>query len=219
MAFNKRPRARRQITHNQALAVISGQAVFFTMLGLALWYLSGRDMSAYLQPSWDGVVKGMLLGGAAIVVAWGSFLAFPRFSEKLIRMQGSVYHFLNPPFSFPAIVWISICAGIGEEALFRGGLQTVLGDLLGPVIAILLSSFVFTVIHGTKPLISLILFGISLIFGAIYWYSGNLLLVMIAHALYDVFALTYLQRELHRLKVFGAGDDKAVENAINHTPK
>lgn len=56
--------------------------------------------------------------------------------------------------------------------------------------------------HLSKPVIGLILFAIGVVFGAIYWLTGSLLIVIVGHTLYDVFALWYLQRELHRMGFF-----------------
>ena len=118
-------------------------------------------------------------------------------------MQAETYAFLGPKLGMPAIVFISLCAGVGEEALFRGGLQTFLGDYLGAPLAIVLSSAVFAAIHLGKPVITLLLLVVGLIFGTVFWLTGSLLAVTIGHALYDIWALRYLHCEFLRLGLVG----------------
>ena len=96
---------------------------------------------------------------------------------------------------------VSLGAGIGEEALFRGGVQTLAGEYMPAPLAVLVASALFAFVHMAKPPIAAIIFSIGVLFGTIYWQTGSLLMVMIGHALYDVFAIWYLQKEMHRLGV------------------
>lgn len=189
----------RELTGRQVLLAITFQAVLFTALGVGIWHFTDRPIDRFLIPQWQSVLRGFALGGAFTAVAATAFYGFPRFSEKMVRLQSETYRFLGGRLSFAAFVWISICAGVSEEALFRAGLQTLLTDYLGAFAGILLSSIVFALIHLSKPIITALLVGISIVFGVIYWLTNDLLLVMIGHAVYDVFALAYLQREMRRL--------------------
>lgn len=47
---------------------------------------------------------------------------------------------------------------------------------------------------------------IGIIFGVVYWQTGNLLTAIIAHVPYDIWALRYLNREMHRLGLFDKPD-------------
>lgn len=208
MAARKQRSSPTDLGTKHVLFILTAQAVVLSLLGLGLWHLSGRDLAVYITFDMRGILGGAMMGITAIGIAAASFRAFPRFCEKLVWMQSKTYDFLKEPLPFPAIVWISICAGFGEEALFRGGLQTILGDWMGAPFAIIISSLLFTAMHLSRPVISLILFLISLTFGYIYWQTGSLLLVMIGHALYDIFALSYLQREMQRLNIFAVQDSK-----------
>lgn len=203
MSDKSKPRHPSQLT---LLGLITLQAAAFTALGAGIWYLSDRPLRAFVEFDVSQAWSGLLLGLFLIVIAAGVFFGFPRLSEKLVRLQSDTYSFLQKPFSLPAIVWISICAGVWEEAFFRGGVQTFLTDLIGDHLAIFLTSAVFAAMHMAKPVISAILLAMGLLFGYVYWASGSLLLVMIGHAVYDVFAIAYLQREMHRLQVFGSND-------------
>ena len=177
------------------LALLTGQTLFFTAVGLALWTLSGRPARSFVTFGQNEFLIG----------------ALPKVAEYLIRAQAENFAFLEKPMPFPAIVWISLGAGIGEEALFRAGVQTLAADYVGAPLAIALGAALFAVVHFAKPAVAAIILVIGVLFGCVYWITGSLLAVMIGHALYDVFALWYVQKEMHRLRVFGQ-DEKSTSS-------
>ena len=187
----------------KVVALLALQAVGMGAIGALLWRLSGREQAGFVSLSALQALQGLALGLALIAVAYALFRALPRISERLVRMQADTYAFLGPRLGWPAIVAISICAGAGEEALFRGGLQTLLGDYVGVPLAIALSSAMFALIHCGKPAITALLLVIGAIFGIVFWLTGSLLAVMVGHALYDIWALRYLHREFVRLGLAG----------------
>jgi uncharacterized protein len=184
------------------IAALSAQAAVFAGLGLLLWIWSGRAAGDFVILSWTGALTGVALAAALILLAFVLFRGFPNIGERLVRLQAPTFSLLGPRLGWLPIVLLSLGAGIGEEALLRAGLQTLLGDHLGPMAAILLSSAAFAAIHWAKPVITALLFVIGAIFGVAFWYTGSLLAVMIGHALYDMWALRYLHREMHRLNLF-----------------
>ncbi|WP_133365242.1 CPBP family intramembrane glutamic endopeptidase [Qipengyuania sediminis] len=181
------------------VALILLQGAVFTALGAGLWAWSGRPVDAFVTITLREVAWGLALGAGFIALAAALFYGFPRVSVRLVHLQRDTYAFLGPKLGWVAIVLISLAAGIGEEALLRGGLQTALNDWLGPWGAIAVASAAFAVLHLAKPLITVLLFAIGVIFGVVYWQTGSLLTVMIGHAVYDVWALRYLHREFVRL--------------------
>lgn len=195
--------AKPEISLGKAMVLLGFQAIGMIALGQWLWSLSGREKAGFVSVSMTEVLQGLALGAALIALAFAMFRGLPRISEALVRMQAETYAFLGPKLGMPAIVFISLCAGVGEEALFRGGLQTFLGDYLGAPLAIVLSSAVFAAIHLGKPVITLLLLVVGLIFGTVFWLTGSLLAVMIGHALYDIWALRYLHCEFLRLGLVG----------------
>ena len=185
------------------LAMLTAQALFFAFLGLVLWVFSGRPAESFVTFGPDEFLDGAVLAAALILLAAITFYGLPRLSEYLVRAQVENFAFLvEKPLPLWAIVIVSLGAGIGEEALFRGGVQTLAGDYVGAPLAILFASALFAVVHFAKPLVAAIIFVIGALFGVTYWQTGSLLAVMIGHALYDVFALWYVQKEMHRLGVF-----------------
>jgi uncharacterized protein len=98
----------------------------------------------------------------------------------------------NARFSNFDRVQISLFAGIGEEFLFRGALQ--------PLIGIWLTSVIFIAIHGYFKftsaghiLFGLMMFGLSMLLGYLFIYAG-LISAMVAHAIYDVVMLWWVKR-------------------------
>lgn len=179
------------------------QAIAMIGAGYALWRWSDPSGAPFVTLSAAQVLWGMALGAGMAFAAWTGFRMFPRIADTLVRMQAKPYGFLGGTLGWPAITVISLCAGMGEEALFRGGIQTWLGHHIGVPAAIALSSAAFAAIHFARPVITAIIFVIGALFGIIYWQTGSLLMVMIGHALYDVWALRYLLNEFRRLGLVG----------------
>jgi uncharacterized protein len=86
------------------------------------------------------------------------------------------------------IVVISIMAGLGEELLFRGVLQ--------PLIGLPLASLIFGAVHvGGRPFIGYGVWAacIGALFGWLMMVTGGLLAPIVAHAVYDMLALAYVR--------------------------
>lgn len=187
----------------KVVALLAVQTLVLIAVGLALWHFSGRDLAEFFVFSVAGLLQGLALGASFILLAWWVFAGFPDLADRLVRLQADTYQFLGPNLPMWAVVAISLGAGIGEEALFRAGLQTFLGDYLGTPVAIALSSAVFAVFHLGKPLITVLLFVIGVLFGLVYWLTDSLLAVMIGHVLYDIWALRWLHNEFLRMGIVG----------------
>lgn len=184
------------------LVFIGIQAFAFAAIGGAIWVASGRTRDDFVSfAAWEAGY-GIALALALIALSAGLAWAFPGYARWLVRTQARNYSFLKQRIGLGAILFISLCAGLGEEALFRGGLQTLLGDHFSVPIAIALSSGLFALIHFAKPLNSALIFAIGCLFGGVYWATGSLLTVIVAHAVYDVYALWALQEALHRMGIF-----------------
>ncbi len=200
------------LTTPKLLSLMMVQTVLTAGLGLAVWWFSGRALADFISVDTSQITLGIAIGAGLSAVVGGFFYSFPKISEQLVRAQGHNLKFLENRLGFGAIIVISIGAGVGEEALFRAGLMTLASDYMAMPLAIILSSLLFALIHFAKPIISAIIFMIGAFFAVIYWQTGSLLAVMIGHALYDVFALWYVQKELHRIGYFDeTTDDGPVE--------
>jgi uncharacterized protein len=87
------------------------------------------------------------------------------------------------------LLFIAVFAGVGEELFFRGVLQRIFIKLFkSPCAGILVTAIIFSAIHlqfyGFIPR-----FILGILLGLIYWYSGSLWPAIIAHTVYDAFAV------------------------------
>jgi uncharacterized protein len=104
--------------------------------------------------------------------------------------------------SWSDIALISLSVGVCEEMLFRGVIQASLIDLLkswlgdwwGVPCGLGLASIFFGLIHPISFTYMVIVTILGLYLGTVWILGGNLLTVMITHALYDFAALAYLLR-------------------------
>jgi len=140
------------------------------------------------------VLIGVAGGGCMILLAF-----FMSKWEYLNEVQSKFTIQLGSyQLTLQEIVFLSFCAGFGEEILFRGMLQPWLG--------IFFTAFLFIALHGYISVKS----SAHLIFGLALWsmgiglgllgaYSG-LISAAIAHMIYDIYAFLNIQREFESLK-------------------
>ncbi|MCK0100607.1 CPBP family intramembrane metalloprotease [Qipengyuania sp. S6317L1] len=193
------PSPKHDMTEGALLRITAFQGTVFTALGLGIWVATGRAAPDWLSFGLYDIKIGLLSTAGLILLGLCGYF-FPRISAYLITMQRETYGWLTKFNSWRVIIIISFFAGVWEEALFRGGAQVWLTDHLGAPLAILIASAIFALVHFSKPVIGFVQFLIGCLFGVIYWQTGSLLGVMLAHFLYDIFALWYLLRELTRLE-------------------
>jgi len=91
---------------------------------------------------------------------------------------------------------VSLSAGLGEEVLFRGLLQSALSDWIGgPVgmwIGLLVAAGVFGVCHWLNRTYAVLATLMGVYFGLLLVWTGNLWTPILAHAVYDFVALVVL---------------------------
>ena len=184
------------------MSVIGAQCALFTAIGLGLWVWAGEATSEFVSVDMRQIGIGLAIAAGMIAAGYVMFRAFPRFGEKLVRDQVPQFPFLENKLGWLPILFISACAGIGEEALFRGGMLTFASDYVPVWVALIATSVLFALVHLAKPVVATLIAAIGLIFGVAYLATGSLLAVMIGHAVYDVWALWFIQEEMHRLRVF-----------------
>jgi membrane protease YdiL (CAAX protease family) len=88
-------------------------------------------------------------------------------------------------------VSLGIAAGLGEEMLFRGVLQYELLNRIGRVGAVGVSSVIFGLLHAVTPMYAFLATLASVYFGWLYLDTGNLVVPIVTHAVYDIGALLY----------------------------
>lgn len=204
------------IKSGQERALLWGLAVqqsLFLAAGLGLWAWSGRELGEFVRFSWLDVLFGLGLTGAMIGLHFLLFGLWRGGLEQMARVMGRTVFSTERPYRVSAILILSLSAGIGEEALFRGGIQTMAGTYLPAWAAIAVTSILFALVHPGSRTFMVCVGGVSLILGLAYFWSGSLLAVMMAHAGYDVFACFRTQRELRRMGHWQAVREPGAEAA------
>jgi uncharacterized protein len=134
------------------------------------------------------LISGVIVGVVCGIVAWKFIIS--SFMRSVLTKYGNLIKSLQ--LNIPTIIFISFCAGIGEELFFRGAIQLYLG--------IWITAIIFIAIHGyldpTNWKVSL--YGILMTFIiALLGYMTELLgltSAMLAHSIIDIilfYNLTY----------------------------
>ena len=174
-------------------------AICFAMAFLVNLIFGDRPLLAIAldgQPFVDQIAWGIaiaLAAGVPVIVGIRvtPFLAPLRnqFAELGTRIDFSG---LNP-------LWIAMFAGFGEEVLFRGAIQPIIGLWWSSLIFVLLHSgtYQFRSMNWTKAGSAVGIFVVSLLLGYTFMNVG-LLAAIVAHTTFDVVALFALQRLLRQ---------------------
>jgi membrane protease YdiL (CAAX protease family) len=93
-----------------------------------------------------------------------------------------------------ALALVALFAGLGEETLFRGVIQPALAMHLPVWAALAGTAALFGIAHWITPTYALLAGIVGAYLGGLLLVSGNLLVPIVAHALYDLVALTLLVR-------------------------
>jgi uncharacterized protein len=161
--------------------------------------------------SWDthGLVMGLLasvpmLIGFAFCVRWpiGPLARIKDFSDEVIRP-------LFTPCTILELALISLAAGVGEELLFRGLIQAYLTEYWGVWVGIGLASLIFGLMHLITPTYFVLAALLGIYLGGVWHVVGNLLSVIMAHAIYDFVALVYLVKVAPAPAVPGPSETEA----------
>jgi uncharacterized protein len=202
-----------------AIAVELGLGV----IALALGWMTEVDVRQWIPRPEPGQL-GQIFSG----LGWGLLAAVPMLvaMELLERVDWEPIRKLKMLEDMPAIssllslnrqelIAISIAAGIGEELLLRGWLMAW---LLGPVneatpftiaIALVGSSIAFGAMHPITWTYSVIAAIMGLYFGALVFWSGNLLVPIMAHAAYDAVHLLMAKHQHDAKASSSSGSDDA----------
>ncbi len=173
-------------------AVVFESALLVVAVGIG-WLVSVNPFAnLYLT------VEGLMAGIAGTVPpALGLWLLHQSDSERIRRFIEFIHETVGPIFrraTMGEVVALAVMAGVAEEALFRGLVQEGLIGIVGWLPALLLSGLLFGLVHWVTPFYALLATIIGLYLGGLYLVTGNLLVPIVVHALYDVVALRYLMK-------------------------
>ncbi len=169
------------------LAVEGGMLVLAAglgwLVGPSLWAMTTLDARAILS----GVLVGLALFVVAAIAVDSPLGRDTQLRRDMDRLAG-LFHEARPI----DLLLISVLAGVGEEALFRGFLLQHGSAWLGVPLGVALTSLLFGLMHAVS--LDYIIFAtlIGAAMSGLYLWSGNLALPMATHAAYDFAALVYM---------------------------
>ncbi len=134
-----------------------------------------------------GIISAFLL---YLIFAIGYTLfsqILPNFNDKIEQ----VYQLRNNYNNFYLIFILLFIIGPGEEIFWRGFLQREFQNIFQPVIGLLLTTAIYTMVHLFTGNIGLIIAAAvaGLYWGILYLWKKSLFMIIISHALWDVLIL------------------------------
>jgi hypothetical protein len=186
------PSARRHRLEVVLLAVAfeGGLAALAWVLG---WLL---DQPPLARIHWRG--RDVLIGAAiSLPLLLIFYLCVHWPVGPLSRIKAFADEVIQPLFQYCTVLdlaIISLLAGLGEEMLFRAVLQPFLAERLNLAAGILIANVLFGLLHLITPTYAVLAGLMGAYLGWVLVQTDNLLVVIVAHALYDFLALVYLVR-------------------------
>lgn len=138
-----------------------------------------------------------VLATAPLIAALAWFMQTKHTALAAFR-ESQIDFFANIGFRFtPArIAIMAVGAGVSEELLFRGVLQTWSDRFLPLALAIFATNVLFGALHVRTVLYALIAGFVGAYLGIVFEAADNLIAPIITHALYDAIALELARRAM-----------------------
>jgi membrane protease YdiL (CAAX protease family) len=191
---------------NIVLTLIVGQYVAFG--GLAVGYLAWRGFDRAGIVSYLGVRRpslkelGLVVGGWVVIVVTLFVVSaiVQLLGTETASNQSAEVAMQNPAIIPLFIVAMFLVVGPSEEILYRGVVQGRLRESLPAAPAIAIASGIFALIHvmaltgglsGRLTTVGILFFP-SLVFGAVYEYTDNLVVPALLHGLHNAVLFTIL---------------------------
>jgi membrane protease YdiL (CAAX protease family) len=174
-----------------AILIEGGLLAGASLLGWIIDRPPLRSFAWTLQGAAWGVAATIpLLGLFFLFFLWpiGPLKRIQKFSDEVIRP-------LLAPCSVVDLFGISVLAGLGEEMLFRGVLQEAFTGWFNVVVGVVVASLLFGLLHSITVTYAVLATIMGAYLGCVWLYADhNLLVSVIAHALYDFVVLLWLLR-------------------------
>ncbi len=200
-------------------------------LGLFIAFQAGVFSRQLVSPVWIGF--GLVVGHAVFAVSLlttalgathddsaseeddeepiGTWDAFREAFEVATDFGGLWEFMTNNPYVLSRFLGVAFA----EELIWRAGAQTAVIEYIGsPAAAILLTAFVFVIVHRhvqqNSWVVNIEFAAFAILLGVLYYASGSFILVIVIHALRDI-EIAYLE---FLIKVGELGDRELAEREI-----
>jgi membrane protease YdiL (CAAX protease family) len=184
-------------TDGLVLSLVAVQGIAFPGIALLYFRYRGRSLRRFVpfsvpSPREVGLVVVAWLG-ALVLVAVGANVVIQVLGTEPASNSAAETAAQNPEFIPYLIPLVFLLNAPGEELLFRGVIQGLLRERFGAAGAIVLATSAFAPIHITAlignfeaALVTITILSIpSIVFGAVYEWTDNLLVPTLVHALYN----------------------------------
>jgi uncharacterized protein len=166
------------------------------VLAVVLGWIFGIPLRGQFGPDARVLGQGILLGVLAtlplLAIFWWLVHASWPAARRLRQQVEELFAQLFPQASVPQMIVVAACAGLGEELLFRGVLQPLVGRWTTPVVGLIIASLIFGLFHAVSLLYFALATAVGAYFGWLVLASRSVLPAIVAHGLYDCIALLYL---------------------------
>jgi membrane protease YdiL (CAAX protease family) len=192
-----------------SLSVPVAAAVEMVFLGLYLWWASGGGPPRRTRDSrqnafrcgllsrerWLWGIIGAIFFAVAVHASIVLLFRFVEFPLAAFQRGYDLSSISTLPLKWLAVIVSAVSAGVCEETGFRGYMQRPIEEHHGAVIAILISTIFFTLVHlnkawslaGMVPIV----FGAGLLLGLFAWSSQSLIPPIIGHVVMDIGLFAY----------------------------
>lgn len=161
-------------------------------LGLGAWV--GVAPFAALDWTWRGLAWGIAATAPLLLGLWWCLGTRVPPVVRLVRLARQRIGPLFAGSTTLELALVAALAGLGEEALFRGVIQTALAGHVPAWAAIGLTAALFGVAHWLTLTYAVLAGIVGAYLGWTLTAGGNLLVPVVAHGLYDLIALAILVR-------------------------
>jgi membrane protease YdiL (CAAX protease family) len=175
--------------------VVEGAIALVAMVLAWLFGVPLRDQMPENGAQFAAAAIRGLVATVPMLVAFWWLISSDR--PTLRALRGQVDRLIGemfPAATVGQLALVAVLAGVGEELLFRGVLQTILGWWTTPIVGLVIASLLFGLAHALSKVYFLLAAVIGFYLGGLTWYFNDLVAPIVAHGVYDLVALMYLCR-------------------------
>lgn len=188
----------RKAPETQIFMIAIGGTALIGAAAYGLGFLLDAPLGPQIKVTTGGTLAGLLgvlpLAGFLWWFAGSSHPVIERFRRSQIKFFAEI----GFEFTLGRIVLMATAAGIAEELMFRGVMQTWMAGVAPLAVAIVAPNLLFGLLHMRTVLYAIIAGLVGVYLGVLLAATDNLLVPMIAHGGYDLIALEYTRRAIRR---------------------
>ncbi|MDH3589775.1 MAG: CPBP family intramembrane metalloprotease [Gammaproteobacteria bacterium] len=164
------------------------------LVAYAIGWVAGVDPLSAVNDDLRAAGTGLLAVLPMLVLLWWG-LRHPHgaMGRATVQARDFVHQFFDGigPGGFALV---ALLAGLCEEALFRGLVQTVVAQHSNVLTGLIIASVLFGLAHAVSVAYAVAATVIGLYLGGLFLYADSLTAPIVCHAVYDFVALLWLSR-------------------------